>query len=375
MSEVIQALYIRDTETRTKPKPHTIYKVEVNAAVRHWTVWKRYSDFVSLHQQLQQLYPGQQPPVALPSKSYFPSTFNDAAKIEDRRQGLEQYVRGILSSRDDRWRQTQVWREFLAVPTGRPTDVGYTSETWLDEYQAMTQSARDTRSLINKRATHVARNEVSAAHNCTMQAKKLIFTLASRLTALEHALHALATQSPALSDGEWRRRQDLLSSLKEEKDTLLQLVNTGRQESDLFDTTPSSSSSSSAAKNSSSREQPMTMVPEKQSVAALQKQQLLQRPSTGSRAFGAAAASKIKETEATRSLDNEGLLQYQQQMMNDQDQQVEQFSAILSRQKQLGYAIHHELDTQNQILDELDRDATRTQTKLKFANKKLANIN
>ncbi|ORX47703.1 Phox-like protein [Hesseltinella vesiculosa] len=371
MAEAIQALYIRDAETRQIPKPHTVYKVEVHAAVRHWTVWKRYSDFVHLDQQLTQLYPGQMPPEHLPTKSYFPSTFGDGHKIEERRLGLETYMRGILSNRDDRWRQTQVWRQFLAIPSGRPVDVGFSSETWLDDYQSMTQTARETRSLINKRATHVARNEISAAHNCSLQAKKLLFTLTSRLTSLDHGLDALAHGQPGLTEGEWRRRQDLLSSLKEEKETLLQLVNTGRQESDLFHpTSPSPTSPISPTSSTPS----MSSIQDKQSITAMQKQTLLQRPSTGSRAFGSALKQKLKETEATRSLDNQGIVQYQQQLMDDQDQQIEQFSAILSRQKQLGYAINHELDTQNQLLDELDRDVTRTETKLKFANKKLANI-
>ncbi|CAO3624476.1 unnamed protein product [Cunninghamella echinulata] len=87
--EVIQALFIRESETRQKPKPHTVYKVEVHAAVRKWTVWKRYSEFTKLHEQLCAVYPHHPPPFSLPKKSLFPSTFGYQQNIEDCKHGLK----------------------------------------------------------------------------------------------------------------------------------------------------------------------------------------------------------------------------------------------------------------------------------------------
>ncbi|ORY95089.1 hypothetical protein BCR43DRAFT_495129 [Syncephalastrum racemosum] len=396
MAEIIQAIYIRETETRQQPKPHTVYRVEVHAAVRNWVVWKRYSDFSKLHQRLTSIFPKNPPPAPLPGKRFFPSTFSDPAKIEERRRGLEDYLRGILSSRDDRWRQTDVWKEFLSIPTGRPLDPSalYTSETWLDEYNEMTNTARDIRSLINKRSTHVARNEISASHNCTVHAKKLLMTLSARLSNLEQGLGLLAggvsyaSEGQVMSDGELRRRQDMVSTLKDEKDALFVLVSTGRPEQDLLYSQAESaaiskrhagdrkalldssthSSSSEKEKDATTR---ATSHPNQQ--YQQQKRQSIQ-PRRG-RAFGTAAAKNmVTETEQTRGLDNEGLMQHQQQIMADQDDQVEHFNAILARQKQLGIAIGDELETQNQVLDELDNDVGRTHTKLKFAKKKLGTI-
>ncbi|KAL1928324.1 hypothetical protein VTP01DRAFT_2680 [Rhizomucor pusillus] len=380
MSEVIQAIFIRQTETRQQPKPHTVYKVEVHAAVRNWFVWKRYSDFTKLHNQLTSIFPKNPPPVSLPAKRIFPSTFSNPEKVEDRRRGLEDYLRGILSSRDDRWRKTEVWSEFLAIPAGRPLDAAsmYTSETWLDEYNNMSASAREVRSLINRRGTHIARNEISASHNCTVQAKKLLMTLSSRLSNLESGLTALAKGSDGetMAEGELRRRQDMLTTLKDEKDALLRLVNSGRQEQEMLyqhQQQQKQQQQQQQASASSARRS--------QSLHESDKPNMTQTRRTGTtigtgRAFGAAAAAqkKAKETEITRGLDNDGLLRYQQQIMEDQDQQVEQFSALLARQKQIGLAIGDELEVQNQILDELDGDVDRTALKLKFANKKLATI-
>ncbi|KAI9489971.1 Phox homologous domain-containing protein [Zychaea mexicana] len=347
MTEVIQAIFIRETETRSHPKPHTVYQVQVHAAVRNWIIWKRYSEFAKLNSTLTALFPKHPPPVPLPGKSIFPSTFSSLDKIQERRRGLEDYLRGILSSRDDRWRQTDAWREFLGVPSGRPLDATtmYTSENWLDEYNEMTSTAREIRSLINKRGAHAARNEISASHNCTMQAKKLLLLLSTRLSNLESGLSGLAMGTGiggegSMAEGELRRRQDMLYTLKNEKDTLLKLVNT--------------------ATTSFQRPQ--------------QQQRQQSQRGTNGRAFGAQAKALMNETEETRGLDNEGLMQYQQQVMQDQDQQVEQFSAILARQRQLGLAIGDELETQNEVLDELDTGVDRTNVKLKFAKKKLGAI-
>ncbi|KAI8141323.1 Phox homologous domain-containing protein [Fennellomyces sp. T-0311] len=355
MTEVIQAIFVPSSETRHQPKPHTVYCVEVHAAVRTWVVWKRYSEFIKLHNQFESIFPKHPVPVQLPAKSFFPSTFNNPDKVDHRRRGLEEYLRAILSNRDDRWRQTDVWKDFLAIPQGRAIEsnstTSYTSETWLDEYNAMANTARQVRSLINKRGTHNARNEISASHNCTVQAKKLLVTLSTHTSNLDSALNGLAKGPEAMADGELRRRQDMLATLRDEKDALLKLVNSGRQEQELLKP--------------------------RRSQTTLQQRQPPKRSQTigPGRAFGAAAAAQMaKETEVTRGLDNDGLLQYQNQVMTDQDQQIEQFSALLARQKQLGFAIGDELETQNQILDELDGDVDRTALKLKFASKKLATI-
>lgn len=376
MSEVIQAIFIQSSDTRSTPKPHTVYQVEVHAAVRTWVVWKRYSEFEKLHNQFLKIFPSHPPPVNLPSKRIFPSTFSNPDKVEERRRGLEAYLRGILSSRDDRWRQTDIWKEFLAIPVGRSLDAStmYTSETWLDEYNDMNNMAREVRSLINRRSTHIARNEISASHNCTVQAKKLLLTLSSRLSNLDAGLGGLH-----LADGETRRRQDMLNTLRDEKDALLKLVNSGRQEQELLKQqsprrTNSVSEKTMTNGGSGSAAQDFGFPT---STNGTQQKGSARRNNTigPGRAFGAAAANQLaKETEETRGLDNDGLVQYQQQVMKDQDLQVEQFSALLARQRQLGLAIGDELETQNQILDELDADVDRTGLKLKFANKKLATI-
>jgi regulator of vacuolar morphogenesis len=161
-----------------------------------------------------------------------------------------------------------------------------------------------------------------------------------------------------MTEGELRRRQDMLAGLKDERDGLARLVSAARADIMPSDTTkqPAKAGDRRALLKTNNS-------PPRHSAAPV-----------SNRVFGNANRQPPRETEQTRGVDNEGLLKLQQQMMEDQDSQVEQFSSILSRQRQVGYAIGQELENQNQLLEELDADVDRTQVKLKFANKKLNKI-
>jgi regulator of vacuolar morphogenesis len=99
-------------------------------------IWKRYSEFDELNDKLVRLFPNNPPPYEMPVKHYFQSTLGNPVLVEERRRGLEEFLRGILFHKDDRWRETDEWKEFLAIPTGRSLDAStmYTSESWIDEH-------------------------------------------------------------------------------------------------------------------------------------------------------------------------------------------------------------------------------------------------
>ncbi len=75
----------------------------------------------------------------------------------------------------------------------------------------------------------------------------------------------------------------------------------------------------------------------------------------------------LPETESTRELDNEGVVQLQRRLMEDQDQDVESLARIVRRQKEMGLAIKDEVDMQTQMLDQLDLDMNRADAKIKVA--------
>ncbi|KAF9363190.1 hypothetical protein BGX34_004694 [Mortierella sp. NVP85] len=454
MAEILQAIYVRDYETRTQPKPHIVYRVEVHAAVRTWSVWKRYSEFEHLNERFEELFPGQPPPQGLPGKHWWQSTMDNPELLEERRAGLELYLRAILSHQDDKWRLTREWNEFLAVPIGRsqtdllaskrastvstssgrnspslfshfnifgfggnqaapaedstgtspaaaspmmnpgPAPQTFTTESWLEEYRTLQGVAREVRTLINKRDTHLNRSEISASHNSTIQSKKLLTSLGLRIPALESGLTTLAMgagggrKGSVMSDGELRRRQDMLAELKDEREVLTKLVLANRQNEGVvgYQGAGSSAPASAGDRNSllvAKNSRPLsnrssgdehTLVEAYHAESGSQPAGGFSRMPNPRRVFGRVVQT-VTESSETRGLDNEGLLILQQQQMQQQDDHIEQFSAILQRQKHIGLAIGQELDDQIHMLDELDRDVDRTALKLSLVNKKIGKIN
>ncbi|KAI8885178.1 Phox-like protein [Backusella circina FSU 941] len=351
MSQItVQGIFIKHTETQQQDgKPYTAYRIDIQAPVRQYHLWKRYSDFTRLHAQLEQAFP--KLPVSLPTKRIFPPTFNAPESIERRRHGLEHYLRTIQSCRDDRWRKTDIWSTFLSLaPIGNDDEKGMSASAWLDEYEEVCASARRIRSLLNSRASHLTQHAISDAMQCEVQAKRELVALGVRLERLEVS---------DVSEGEKRRRKDKLDALREDRRVLAQLV---------AHTPP--------------RRQQQELV-EKKPVAVgdigFQKQQTSpqHKPSIGKgRALGSIAQKLqlLEETEATRGLDNSQLVDYQRQVMQEQDMHLAQFSQLLARQKEIGYAISDELDAQVEVLNELDGQVERTATKLQCASKRLAKI-
>ena len=89
---------------------------------------------------------------------------------------------------------------------------------------------------------------------------------------------------------------------------------------------------------------------------------------------GRVLGAPIPETDKTRELDNEGVLQLQKQIMEDQDLDVDELTKIVRRQKEMGLAIHGELEMQNAMLARVDEDAGRLKAKLDVAKKRVGKI-
>lgn len=393
----IQAIFIKQTETRTdnneekKTKPYTAYRIDIQAAVRQWHIWKRYSDFVKLHDQLIDAFPGNPIPAHLPHKRIFPPTFSSDEKVQDRRHGLEDYLRTIQSCRDDRWRKTDIWVEFLALPSASVVQQQqkkqvpqFTMGSWLDEYDDLMSLTREIRSLINSRNTLQGQQEVSDAMRCEVKAKKDLVSLSARLGNLETSLLCDGDDdvvgNTTTTVGEQRRREDKLNALKSERDVLVQLLSVTRQEittrkpqSIMKQVAVPSSATAAAAGKTNYGDIGFDNGEVKRSITTTTVKQ--GGGGGGRRAFGNAYKQQLlQETEATKCLDNKELLDYQTQVMKDQDVHIEQFSELLSRQKQLGLAIHHELENQIDLLESLDIQVDNTSTKLNFATKKLSKI-
>ncbi|KZT52771.1 Phox-like protein [Calocera cornea HHB12733] len=352
MATTIQGIYIRTAATCSDPSPHTEYEIQVQAAVRAWEVWHRYSDFVDLHGELGN------PPLPLPPKHSISLSFrrqiNDQKLIEERRVGLEAYLRAILAAKDPQWRNHRAFLDFLQVPlpsqaASRPQDA-FTSASWLEEQGALQALVRDIRADLYKRDSLSSAGDISASHSSNVEGKKKLATLVSRVGALAQGIETLA--KAGMSGGELTRRGDSVSRLQDECAKLGEMV--------------------VAARASSARQTTfmanMDPAPTADRVALLG---ATNAPIT--RVFGSRPRTP-QETEQTRPLDDRGVLQYQQLQITQQDTQLTQLSTILQRQMQLGVAIGSEIEDQNRMLDDLASDVDRTGAKLGKARKQLGRL-
>ena len=157
---------------------------------------------------------------------------------------------------------------------------------------------------------------------------------------LENLSSASAWGGPKLGEGELRRRRDLLASAKREKEGLENLL------------------SAMVAKSAVDK----TVADKSDSAALLGPP----KPASG-RVLG-------KESDRTRALDNQGVVQLQKQMMQEQDEDVTVLARAVARQKELGVQIQEELAVQNEMLGLLDEDVTRVQGKMDVARKRIGKI-
>ncbi|KAJ7181725.1 syntaxin [Mycena crocata] len=352
---MLQSVVIPKYEERSSPSPHTVYEVRVKANVRDWSMWRRYSEFDDLHAELTRAA-AEPPPAPLPSKhslSIFRS-HSDPKLLEERRTGLETYLRAIVSAKDDKWRETFAFRQFLGIPIGKqgefPQSGQFTLASWLDEHIDLQTRIRDVRADINKRDALSDRGDTNGSHTSNVAAKKKLAGVISRLGKLAAGLQELAMGG--MSEGELQRRTDMVARLQDDCEKLGKMVTVARQSNRAL-----GAAGGSAARNPA----PDT-----------DREALIGASKPFGRVFG--AAPKARETEETRPLDDHGLFMLQEAKMQQQDSEVSQLTAVLQRQRHLGEAISSELQLQIELLDDLANRVDETSGKIATTTREMGRL-
>lgn len=345
-----------------KSKPYTVYNITLRLPLRTFVVQKRYSEFATLHDNLSTAV-GAPPPAPLPAKSWFKSTLNSPELTEDRRRGLEAYLRAIAESPDRRWRDTPAWRTFLSLPglnsasnsaaSVRGGGYGIPNKdaanaaaaqdpgTWLDLHGEMKRDFQEARRCLARRDAAL---ENAVALEAGSAAKKALVKAGGLLSCLRDGLSAIEA-SRRLGDGEIRRRKDLLAAARVDREDLEKL-----------------SSTISATAKLAGRGAP----------SAADKAALI---GTGpSKGRGRVLGVPLPETEQTRELDNEGVAQLQRQLMQDQDQDVDALAKIIRRQREMAQAIYTEVEEQKPMLDYVSGLADVVASKVGVAKKRAKDI-
>lgn len=360
-------------------KDFTTYEIHVEQPFprQATTTQKRYSEFASLDSALHSLVGA--PPASLPSKGFLGGTFSalglgstlgSPAQIEKRREGLEAYLRAIETSDDARWRNTPAYREFLSLGSAKNgsataslpgaqfgKDRVRDGADWLDKFQEVKTNLQEARRWLTEREAATA---ATAQHEASANAKKGLVRAGTLLSALEEGLNRLGGAGASewggerLGDGEIRRRRDLIGTSRKERDGLESVLNTMSMKGSMSGST---SSLSAAA------------------VTDEQKAGLFSRANQGSGGrSGRVLGAPAQETERTRELDNEGVLQLQQQIIAEQDQDLVDLTTVVRRMKEMGVQINEELVYQNAMLDQFEGDVERVDGKMKIAKKRIAKI-
>ncbi|KAH0361625.1 Phox-like protein, partial [Aureobasidium melanogenum] len=348
-------------------KKYTLYHVQLALPVRTHETRKRYSDFTSLHDTLVS-QTGAAPPTPLPPKSWLRRTVDNPALTEQRRRGLEAYVRAILDAQDARWRSSTVWRHFLGLPNDdkqskikQQNDSVADPAAWLDLHRDVKNQLHDARQLLKKRDAAATAQE---QHAISANAKAALVRAATGLARLDDALTKAATktkedddggwgQASRLGEGEIRRRRDMLGLARAETESLesnLKSLVVKPQGSML-----SASSAAAAASDSDKR--------------------ALWGDAPAARSSRRVLGGPAQETDKTRELDNSGVLQLQKRIMGEQEQDVLEIGKAVTRMKEMGIMINEELVVQNEMLNMLDTDVDRVQGKIDVAKKRIKKIN
>lgn len=158
-----------------------------------------------------------------------------------------------------------------------------------------------------------------------------------------------------LGDGEIRRRRDLLGAARKEVEGLQGVL---RSMSTRNPATGGTSSSTGAAATAADKEGLW-----KGTTSA-----------THARPGGRVLGGPLKETERTRELDNEGVVQLQKQELAAQDEDVLSLGKTVARLKDMGIMMDEELTVQNEMLGLLEEDTERVQGKIDVARRRIGKI-
>ncbi|KAF2857912.1 Phox-like protein [Piedraia hortae CBS 480.64] len=338
-------------------KPYTVYHITLQLPLRKLEVKKRYNDFVQLNEKLTS-QTDQPPPIQLPPKSWIRRTINSDALTEERRTGLERYLKGILEAEDARWRSSKAWKDFLGIAA----TIGAAKEQqhnggvndpyeWLDVHRTLKTKINLARQLLSQRDSAMTAQQ---QHSLSIDAKASLVRAATLVAQLSDGLSSSSNPnrdsagSRRLGEGEIRRRRDLLSAAKKEIEGLESLLKSNPTK------VYSSASGSGAAATSTD------------------KTVLLQ--GTGPKPLGRVLGGPLKETNRTRELDNAGILQLQQTIMQEQEEDVLTLGQTVAKLKDMGLMINEELTIQNEMLSLLDNDVDRVQGKVDTARKRIKKI-
>jgi len=199
-------------------------------------------------------------------------------------------------------------------------------DAWISDYELVSQSTNVISADINEYHNQITDNTQSAKLSAGI--RRSLVQLTKDIAALDEALRV----STQITEKEKARRGDLLRNLTTRKDQL----------------------SDSLSKNLNDN-----------------RGNLL---NSGGAVKGRAWGQKPEETEVTRNLTNEQLLEHQKTTMQMQDSYLDSLGQSVARQKEIAITIDGELDVHAKLLDDLDTKTEKTRLGIEGNTKRIGKI-
>ncbi|GAV28818.1 hypothetical protein PMKS-002294 [Pichia membranifaciens] len=332
--------------TITQVGSYSLYDLEIEIhlnkfKVERFRISKRYSDFVTLRGHLESQHTTRLP--ELPSK-YASLYKRNETLLNERKLGLMNFATSLLNDRQLR-AQSQVLN-FFNIPRSTIVELNMlnvdksrgeekskgasisridSAQHWMEVYKTIKSLLQDSRTRMFNRGNvvEIRRNLKTSETNADL-------------------LKSYLSTTQELGSGEIRRRKELLLSVTKEIAELNDMLRNMK----LADLSEKTSNSSVNTNDLFKTHNP-----------------------SGRRTLG-----RIKESAQTKKLDNQGLLQVQQNEMQDQDQSLSALRDMIIRQKQIGIAVNEEIGIQNELLDSLNQEVDQSTNKLKVAKGKINKI-
>jgi hypothetical protein len=284
------------------------YKIELLTATSSWSVWRRYSEFCSLHEKIKKFYKVPD----LPPKKFFRKTSHNLS--ETRRISFEEYVRALLLKNESSVLENKFIIEFFELKGKFLHKKLLPLNRWINECEALNILSNEINNLLNEQlGLHYGQN--SEGYSPEIRTKIRNFEIG--IKELYESLQKNGSRE--LTEGELVRRYNMVHNLRGKLNELQRKEKESRLNFSL-------------QKN------------------ALLKGSCSPKPA---RVWG-------RETNDTADKSSGELVKYQRNIMSLQDEGIDRLNEIVQKQKSIAERIGNELDEQNKMIEFLDSKMERT---------------
>ena len=311
------SIQITNVDSEAIASQYVYYLFTINYGnQQEWVIKKRYSDFVTLHEQLK-------PPFILPPKRYFSTS---ASVIDERKVQLRQYLLQCVQ-----FMNHPIFRDFVGLDKELEKQAVTFDGNFHTDVQTVQSQITKIEILIQQRVESVRSNQIHQSYKINQEIHKKVMPLKDYLPTLYQLM-----QSDQNTGGELDRK---MKSYRE-VEMRIQSIIKGIQESPRKRVFGSSNSPSTSS----------IPVP-------------LGSPSLIPGSLNKNNAVPVYSNTSS-SLPNA------QQLLQQQDQNLDLIMKSLRVQKQIGLDMHSEIDLQNKILDDINMDVDKVDRKVNMANKR-----